>query len=421
MCLLTEQNLTNYYSLFFFINRIKNVIKIYTQALWVVAEISELKQYNNHLFLTLVEYDAQGNLLARARSVIWNCASILKGFFVATNIELKIGIKILALISADYHLQYGLTLVINKLDPSYTLGDAQAKVLKIKQQLTQEGILNNNKLLQIPLYINNIAVISPQNAAGLGDFKKEALILQNNNICNFDYYTAIFQGIDASLSITNVLYKISSLSKKYDVIVIIRGGGASSDLTWLNDYAIAKAICLLDIPVLSGIGHNKDQTIIDQVANQSFDTPSKVINFFITRLINYTTQIYSDINYIKQYCDNFYSNINNNLKCFSENIKTHGFYIIEKINKNLDQELKLQPIIFQYLNNLNKLLDATWQQILCFSPELTLSKGFALVYGNNNKVLVTSKAQASQYSQLIIKFQDGEIECVNASQINTDI
>ena len=337
MCLLTEQNLTNYYSLFTFINQIKNTIKTHSATVWLIAEISEFKLYNNHLFLTLVEYDDQGNLLARARGAIWNATHILKDFFVVTNIELKVGIKILALVTADYHLQYGLTLVISRLDPSYTLGDAEAKVLKIKQKLLQEGILNNNKQIQLADYFSNIAVISPKEAAGLGDFKKDALILQNHNLCNFDYYTAVFQGIDTSRSINNVLNKIFSLNIHYDAIVIIRGGGASSDLTWLNDYTIARAICLSPIPVLSGIGHNKDQTIIDQVVSQSFDTPSKVINFFITKIVNHTKQIYSEINYIKQYCYNFYIATNNNLENLSDSIKTSGFHIIQKIEKCLDE------------------------------------------------------------------------------------
>jgi len=415
MCLLTEQPLTTPYSLFAFINEIKNTIKQYSSAIWLIAEISEFKIYNNNLFLTLVEYDERGNLLARARGVIWNFPQVLKNFQSATNIELKVGIKILALVTADYHLQYGLTLIIKNLDPSYTLGDAEAKVLKIKQQLLKDGIFNNNKNLNLPDDFRTIAVISPKDAAGLGDFKKDATILQNYNVCHFDYYSAVFQGADASNSITNaltrVLTKMVELSRSYDAIVIIRGGGASSDLTWLNDYAIAKAICLAPIPIFSGIGHHKDQTILDQVTRQSFDTPSKVINFLITKIADHAEQIYNNLVYIKQYCYNFYTQRNNDLTNLFECIKTYTLHKTQQLASVLDEELNLQLLLQQRLMALDKLLDATWQQILCFSPEQTLARGFAIVYSNDvNRTPITSKSMSGNYKRIIIKFHDGEID-----------
>lgn len=409
MCLLTERSLTNHYSLSNFINKIKATIKQYTPSVWLIAEISEFKIFNNHLFLTLVEYDDNGNLLARARGIIWNFAEVLKEFSAITNIELKIGIKILALVTVDYHLQYGLSLIIKNLDPSYSLGDAQAKILKIKQQLLKEGIFYNNKNLNLPEYFKKIAVISPNDAAGLGDFKKDASILQKYELCEFDYYSAVFQGMDASKSITVVLSKV--LTIKYDVIVIIRGGGASSDLTWLNDAAIAKVICLSKIPILSGIGHQKDQTIIDQVSKQAFDTPSKVITFFITHITNHAKQISNDINYIKQYFYNFYNQKITELTNLFECIRTYALHKIEQTDNLLIGEFNVKQVLDQRLIALNELLDAIWQQILCFSPDNTLARGFAIIYNNNvnDKLFITSKIMATNFQQLIIRFHDGEV------------
>ncbi len=404
-----EQNLTKTYSLSIYINKIKNLIKQHSQAVWLIAEISEFKIYGNNLFLTLVEYDDAGNLLARARAVLWNFSEILKKFSATTNIELKVGIKVLALVTADYHLQYGLTLIINNLDPSYSLGYAQAKLIKIKQQLIQNGIFDNNKNLKLPPDFNRIAVISPKDAAGLGDFKKDALILQNYNVCCFDYYTSLFQGADTSNSITGLLSKI--LPQKYDAVVIIRGGGASSDLTWLNDYAIAKAICLAPIPVFSGIGHQKDQTIIDLVCRQSFDTPSKVINFLVTKIAMHAEQINKDVAYIKQYFYNFYHQNTKNLLNVFELIKIETIHKIQQINKILEDEINLQPILQQRLKFLDESLNISWQQILGFSPEQTLKRGFAIVYSNDkNRTPIGSKKLADNYKQLIIKFHDGESE-----------
>jgi exodeoxyribonuclease VII large subunit len=387
MCLLTERDLTKFYSLFDFVNTIKNTIKQNILPSWIIAEISEFKFYNNHLFLTLVEYDNNGNLLARARGIIWNYSQILKQFKQATNIDIKIGIKILALVTTDYHLQYGLTLSIKALDPTYSLGDAEAKLLKIKNQLLQENIFTNNKNLLLSEDFTKIAVISPKDAAGLGDFKKDALVLQNYNICDFDYYEAIFQGVETSSSIVAILTKIAT--QNYDAIVIIRGGGAVSDLTWLNDYFVAKAICLAKVPVFSGIGHNKDQTIIDQVSKQTFDTPSKVISFIINKIVTNKERISNDLNYIKQHWHNYYVNNTNNLTNLLESIKIYVRYGID---------------------NLDQLLDANLQQILGFSPEKILAMGFSLVYGHNNvdTVLIKSKKMLKNYNKLTIKFHDGE-------------
>lgn len=400
------------YSLLLLINKVKNlIIKEYSSFIWLIVEISELKNYNNNLFLTLVEYDQQGNLLARVRGVIWNSTKILKNFTDATNVELKSGIKILAQINIDYHLQYGLTFVINNLDPSYTLGEANAKLLKIKQQLIAEEIFYNNKNLQPPLDFNKIAVISPKEAAGLGDFKQDALILENYNLCDFDYFTAVFQGIDTTVSITNALSKIIESQINYDAIVIIRGGGATSDLTWLNDYIIAKAICLTNIPIFSGIGHNKDQTIIDQIAQQSFDTPSKVINFITNTIVNNAGQANTDFEYIKQYFHKIYFQKTNDLVNLIEYIKNYAVNKIKYIDDILDRELlNLQPLLQQRLSSLEELLNAIMQQILSLSPDKVLARGFAIAYSNDiNKVLISSKTMANNYTQLILKFHDGEI------------
>ena len=401
------------YSLLLLINKVKNlIVKEYNSSIWLIVEISELKTYNTNLFLTLVEYDEQGNLLARIRGVIWNSSKILKKFIEETNIELKAGIKVLAQVNLDYHLQYGLTVVVNNLDPSYTLGEANAKLLKIKQQLLSDGIFYNNKNLTLPVDFNKIAVISPKDAAGLGDFKQDTLLLENYNLCSFDYYVAIFQGIDTTASITSALSAIIESQINYDAIVIIRGGGASSDLTWLNDYSIAKAICLINIPILSGIGHNKDQTIIDQIAKQSFDTPSKVINFIITSIYSNAEQITADFEYISQYFHKLYTQSSNDLLNLFEYIKNDAIHRIQYIESILDRELlNLQPILQDRLTTLNKLLEAIMQQILSLSPEKALARGFAIAYSNDiNRALITSKATANNHKQIVLKFYDGEIE-----------
>jgi exodeoxyribonuclease VII large subunit len=405
------------YSLLFLTNKIQNIIQQqFSNSIWLIAEVSELKAYNNNLFLGLVEYDDNGTLLAKSRGIIWNTTKIIQEFTRQTNIELKSGIKILVKANLDYHLQYGLTLIINELDPSYTLGEANAKLAKIKQQLIADKIFTNNKNLSIPVDFYNIAVISPQNAAGLGDFKQDATVLAKHKLCNFDYYIATFQGTNTHVSVLKALENINQAEKIYDAVVIIRGGGATADLTWLNEYSIAKAICLLPIPVFSGIGHNKDQTIIDQIANQSFDTPSKVINYITHTIINNSKQAIDNIEYIYNYCNQILSQTNANLVNLFANIKTNTNYKIQHINTELNKLFaNLPQLIIDRLTGLKSLLELTMQQILAISPEKTLARGFNLAYGYNNLTnknnlqLITSVKLAKNYKKILLKFSDGEI------------
>ena len=410
-------SLTNPYSLKFITNEIKNLIcNKYFSTLWIIVEISELKPHNNNLFLGLVEYDEQGNLLARARGIIWNYIKIIKKFIDTTNIELKAGIKTLINVNIDYHLQYGLTLIINDIDPSYTLGEASAKLLKIKEQLIKENVFYNNKNLPIPFDFYKIAVISPNNAAGLGDFQQDALKLDKNHLCSFDYYTAIFQGSETKSSIISCINRIATNYQiKYDAIVIIRGGGATSDLTWLNDYDIAKTVCLTKIPILCGIGHNKDQTIIDQIATLTFDTPSKVIGFIINHIVNKANKVALDFEFINQYTDRLYQTLNNDLLNSFEYIKSYATQRIEYINKNLEQEFfSIPEFLQQKLITLTQLLDATMNLILSRSPEQILSMGFALVYidkpDDPEKFLITSQKTAVQTKKMLLKFHDGTVK-----------
>ena len=160
--------------------------------------------------------------------------------------RLEAGIKVLVYARVEFHPQYGMALFIDDIDPTYTLGDMAAKLAKIREVLTAEKIINNNKQLPKPTDFTRVAVISPQNAAGLGDFNREAGILIKHNLCEFVYFTALFQGEKASKEICEALKLATEqhMQNPFDAIVIIRGGGALSDLTWLNNEQIARSVCL---------------------------------------------------------------------------------------------------------------------------------------------------------------------------------
>jgi exodeoxyribonuclease VII large subunit len=252
-----ERSLANY------LTEISSIInEAFIMPVWVTAEISELRLHNGVTYLSLVEHDGRGLLVARSSARIWQnkYEYIFAKFNASTGVELCAGIKVLIKLNATFHQSHGFSLTIEDIDPSYTLGDMAAKIAQIREQLIAQKIYELNKLLTKPSDFCKVAVISPKGAAGLGDFKREAELLSKYKLCIFDYYPALFQGEAAAASIGEQLDSIINANIVYDAIVIIRGGGALSDLAWLNDLALASKICLCTFPVMVGIGHERDFT-----------------------------------------------------------------------------------------------------------------------------------------------------------------
>ena len=259
------------------------VAQAFSAGVWTLVEVVEARPRNGHVYLEVSERDADGNVVAKANATIWarTANAILPAFEKATGASIAPGIKLLVRAKPVYKPQYGFSLEVDAIDPEYTLGDLEARKREIRTRLLQEGLFEANKRLPAPWDYNAVLVIAPQGAAGLGDFQAEATRLERFGICRFVYAFSRFQGEGASAQIRDAL--LSALSAWQgsgeagpDAVVIIRGGGAVNDLAWLNDYALARALCELPVPVLTGIGHERDSTILDEVANLRFDTPSKV-------------------------------------------------------------------------------------------------------------------------------------------------
>ena len=259
------------------------VAQSFKSAVWTIVEVVETRTRNGHVYLELSERTPDGNVLATARASIWaNTASkILPEFERATGASIAPGIKLLVRAKPVFKAQYGFSIEIDAIDPDYTLGDLEARKREIRTRLTQEDLIDRNKTLPAPWDFNTVLVLAPQGAAGLGDFQAEATRLERFGICRFVYAASRFQGEGAAQEIRQVLLAAlvpwNDAVIQLDAVVIIRGGGAVNDLAWLNEYELAKAICTLKVPVWTGIGHERDNTILDEVAHTRFDTPSKVI------------------------------------------------------------------------------------------------------------------------------------------------
>lgn len=252
---------------------------------WVTAEISEIKEnYAGHCYLELVEkYQDENNIRARTKAVIWNKRySFLKSYFVnITGETLKAGMKILVKVKIEYHEIYGLTLVISDIDPSFTIGELAVRRQMIIRRLEEEGVFTMNRELDIPLVPQRVAIISSKNAAGYSDFIKH---LTGNNY-GYVFYTALFdtamQGEDTESGIISSLDRIAGFDGLFDVVVIIRGGGSQTDLSWFDNYNIAYHITQFPLPVITGIGHEKDLSVTDMVACRALKTPTAVAGFLV--------------------------------------------------------------------------------------------------------------------------------------------
>ncbi|MEY5100640.1 MAG: hypothetical protein RJA36_3359 [Pseudomonadota bacterium] len=258
------------------------VAQAYPAGVWTLVEVVDARLRNGHVYLELSERDAQGQVLAKANAMIWasTASRILPEFERATGATLGPGIKLLARARPVFKPQYGFSLEIDAIDSGYTLGDLEARKREIRERLQREGLYPLQKQLAPPWDYHFVLVLAPEGGAGLGDFQAEAERLGRHGLCRFVYVYSRFQGEGAAAGIRAAL--LAALDKlpadgRPDAVAIIRGGGAVNDLAWLNDYALARTVCELELPVLTGIGHERDNTLLDEVAQQRFDTPSKVI------------------------------------------------------------------------------------------------------------------------------------------------
>ena len=426
-------------------------------AMWVIAEIANINERRGHYYFELTETDESGKSLANCRAMIWQSQAerLLTKFKTDTGSELAIGQKVLLLAEASFHAQYGFSLVIQDIDSSYTLGELEQKLNQIRKNLVSKGIYLNNKQHLLPKDFFRLAVIAPPEAAGLGDFRADADVLQNHELCEFKYFYSSFQGDAVESEMLSAISAIESLhaTNPYDAIVIIRGGGAKLDLSMLNIESIAERICLLDIPVMSGIGHERDNTIIDEVANTQFDTPSKVIAYIRTQiaqqaqnamnnwqaiektslikvqtLANSIEQLNHDITQnsltsaskwykkleplnaeIKALCT---ASLHKTCQCIDAFMQETQSTVKQKLAKADTQANQLQLTIHE---NAKRALSTQKQQIiqsiafvLSSGPKSQLNRGFSIVKSSQGQP-ITSAEKSINEKQISIEFADGVV------------
>lgn len=256
-----------------------------TTGVWVTAELSDVAVRGGHCYFELIEKDDRGMPAARCRGAIWasNYHRIVPQFEHTTGTRFATGIKVMVKASAQMHPVYGLSLVVSDIDPSFTLGDLERRRREILARLQAEGVLENNRSLHWPDIPTRIAIISAPGAAGYGDFINQLFNNPERIRFNARLFPAIMQGDRAPQSIIDALDRVNESIDQWDCVVIIRGGGATSDLQAFEDYELAANVANFPIPVVIGIGHERDRSVLDWVANMRVKTPTAAAEWLIAR------------------------------------------------------------------------------------------------------------------------------------------
>jgi len=393
-------------------DRIQQIIKLnFDQPVWIKAEISEIRENSNgHCYLEFVE-KTDDYITAKCKATIWSTTyRMLKPYFESSTGEvLQAGLKVLVAVTVDFHSVYGLSLNVKDIDPTFTIGEVAAQRLKIIKKLEEDGIADMNKLLDFPVLTQRIAVISSPTAAGYGDFMDQL----NNDGHHYSLYIklfpAIMQGDKAESSIIEALEKIYANIELFDAVVLIRGGGATADLACFDSYELALNCAQFPIPIIAGIGHQRDISILDMIANTSVKTPTAAAEFLIdrmTRAENRSFEIVQDI-----------------YNLFKNKTREESVFIADmrwKIRQSLQQKIntgKMQQtryagrlrsaIKHNVSRNMNMLL-LLEKNIEAHSPSFLLKHGYTITTLNGKRVSTVEMLQKGDVIRTFVP--DGDFE-----------
>lgn len=427
-----------------YLRRVTDLVKSEIHEEWITAEISALStnKPGAHMYFELVEHDAEGKEVAKVKAALWASSKdrLIEKFQKETGAELKAGIKVMILVAASFHPQFSFSVSVKDINPTFTIGDMQKKLIQIRAALTAAGVFGKNKALRTPTEFTRVAVIAPGDAAGLGDFKSNADILQKSGLCSFDYYHARFQGTGAADEIVGALNKVSfknfelGCDRHYDAVVIIRGGGAVSDLAYLNEYGLADAVCRYPVPVMVGIGHERDKVILDEVANFSSHTPSKLIGHIWETVVNNAQANMRNWQYIVGYAAKVTAVCTELVSSNMQNVKTRSVSLLEKVDaktntdmelvkskavgnlKNMEQGmdsalLNIKMSATHALDTAKREMDNAFSTVVGLGPKKTLERGFAIARSEGRAI--TRKEQAENVETLDLEFSDGIISLKN--------
>ena len=416
-----------------FNNRIKRLLADPSvMNCWVVAETTDVR-INQHCYLQLLEKNPKtGATVAKIKAIIWGSQFrfLNARFKQVTGRDIGNDMKIMVCLSVNYSPQYGLTVVINDINPEFTLGDMERQRQEILNRLTQEGIIGQNKTVPVPPVLQRIAIVSAAGAAGYGDFMKQ-LTDNKYGVCFYPcLFQATMQGVKTVPTVLAALDKVEQNQHLFDCVVIIRGGGGTEELNSFDNYDLARRVATFPLPVIVGIGHERDITVLDYVAGIRVKTPTAAAEHIILQAANALAHIGDLSNQVvsiardyiaraKEQLSYYAGNLpimaqriidTNTLRLqnFIQNIPLHVQRRIEGENAQLArQKDAIKNAVAQVKMKETMRLEALGDKIELLSPRKVMARGYTLTTCEGK--IMTDAAQLEAGKLVTIHFRDGKV------------
>ena len=392
---------------------VKNVIdKNFTSGYLVAAEIQSVMQNRSgHAYLELIEKAPESEqVVSQMRATIWaNKFRILKPYFESmTGCGLRAGIKILVRCSVSFHVLYGLSLNITDIMPEFTAGELAMQRKRTVERLKSDGVFDMNREKTLPRLVKRIAVISSATAAGYGDFLKQ---LQENPYgykFSVRLFEAVMQGAGAESSVCEQLDRIFEQRENFDCVAVIRGGGGKTDLTCFDSYNLAFCLCQFPLPVLTGIGHDRDESVADLVAFRSLKTPTATAQFFIDKMLQAENELNRKIENIRLKIRDFFDYNNRRVSEIDYKVRTYlrNFPAVKKAQLEKVQNGILNALRYNIQRKKSE-VEKIEAKTALNSPETILKKGFIYAQSPDGK-FVMKAADLKPGDSFTAYFQDGK-------------
>lgn len=409
---------------------------------WVEAELSEVRERSGHCYMELVQKDLTGNsTVARASARCWRStwASVRPGFEQVTGEHFRAGLKVLLQVHAQFHENFGFSWIVTDIDPAYTLGDMARRRQEIIRILKEEGVFDLNKELCLSLFASRIAVVSSESAAGYGDFCNQL----DTNAYGFAFsvrlFPAVMQGERTEGSIISALDAINSEADDFDCVVIIRGGGAVSDLSAFDSLALAENVANFPLPVITGIGHERDESVLDMVANKRVKTPTAAAALLIEnlkhtydRIVQAQERISVSVSRRMDYERVRLERVSGRIPVLFSLVKTRqqaridslfarvgaaAGRIVAEERLRLDRlSVALAPAVRQRFSAENHRLELLGQRISAVDPAILLRRGYSITLHNGRAVY--SSDQLSDGDVIETRLAEGNVRSVVRNKDN---
>ena len=384
----------------------------FPDALWVRCEIAQLSHSRGHVYLELVEKaENQNEPTAQASAVIWQSAQRrLQSKLGAANWKalLQVGAELLLRVKVEHHERYGLKLMVDDIDPSYTLGKLEQRRRQLYEQLKQQGLLGKNGELPLRPVLQRIAVISSETAAGYQDFLQHL----GENAYGYTFKAILFPAaMQGALVETEVLKQLRAIQRRaaaFDAVVLIRGGGAKLDLAGFDSLALCEAIANFPLPILTGIGHDVDETLVDLVAHTALKTPTAVADYLLQHNLHFEGQLLELSQFLRYQAAESFHDAELQLNTCIQSLQTIPQLLLARQQDKLQRIAAELPLIagYQQREQVQK-IEQLEQICQLLSIEGTLQRGFALVSKNGKPVASAQDIVAGE--RLEIEFKDGRI------------